>query len=168
VETGKGADALDRRPQLAAALAKARKAKAPVVVAKLCRLSREVAFISGLMAFAGAVHRGGAWGGRGPFILHIYAALAEKERVLIADRTRAALARKKARGSPPCRRCPPVRPQPQDRMARGPRKRPLAAPKTAAGERSRAGHTKEGRTMTPRSSRRIWRTPARSAAQGGS
>src|SRR5207244_3187867 len=35
VETGKGADALDRRPKLAAALAAARKTKAPVVVAKL-------------------------------------------------------------------------------------------------------------------------------------
>jgi len=43
IATGTGADALDRRPQLAAALAKARKAKAPVVVAKLCRLSRDVA-----------------------------------------------------------------------------------------------------------------------------
>ena len=51
VETGKGADALDRRPQLAAALEAARKAKCPVVVAKLDRLSRDVAFISGLMAF---------------------------------------------------------------------------------------------------------------------
>ena len=50
VETGKGADALDRRPKLAEALAKARKSKAAVVVAKLCRLSRDVAFISGLMA----------------------------------------------------------------------------------------------------------------------
>ena len=50
IEIGKGADALDRRPQLAAALAAARKAKSPVVVAKLCRLSRDVAFISGLMA----------------------------------------------------------------------------------------------------------------------
>ena len=50
VETGKGNDALDRRPRLAEALAKARKAKAPVVVAKLCRLSRDVAFISGLMS----------------------------------------------------------------------------------------------------------------------
>jgi DNA invertase Pin-like site-specific DNA recombinase len=48
VETGKGADAIDRRPKLSAALAQARKAKAPVVVAKLCRLSRDVAFISGL------------------------------------------------------------------------------------------------------------------------
>ncbi|WP_352548306.1 recombinase family protein [Mesorhizobium australicum] len=41
VETGKGSDALDRRPQLAAALALARQAKCPVIVAKLDRLSRE-------------------------------------------------------------------------------------------------------------------------------
>jgi DNA invertase Pin-like site-specific DNA recombinase len=50
VSTGKGADALERRPVLAAALAQARKAKAAVVVGKLCRLSRDVAFISGMMA----------------------------------------------------------------------------------------------------------------------
>ncbi|WP_353806894.1 recombinase family protein [Mesorhizobium sp.] len=49
VETGKGADALDRRPQLTATLAQARQAKCPVVVAKLDRLSRDVAFIAGLM-----------------------------------------------------------------------------------------------------------------------
>src|SRR5436190_14972657 len=49
VETGKGHDALARRPQLAAALAHARKLKAPVVVAKLDRLGRDVHFISGLM-----------------------------------------------------------------------------------------------------------------------
>ena len=49
-ETGKGSDALDRRPRLGEALAKAKRSKAPVVVAKLCRLSRDVAFISGLMA----------------------------------------------------------------------------------------------------------------------
>src|SRR6516162_2815928 len=50
VETGKGSDALNRRPQLAHALADARKRKCPVVVAKLDRLSRDVHFISGLMA----------------------------------------------------------------------------------------------------------------------
>src|SRR5260221_8442731 len=49
VETGKGADALDRRPQLAAALKLAKSRKAPIVVAKLDRLSRDVHFISGLM-----------------------------------------------------------------------------------------------------------------------
>ena len=50
VETGKGSDALDRRPQLAAALARAKRLKGPVIVAKLDRLSRDVHFISGLMA----------------------------------------------------------------------------------------------------------------------
>ena len=57
VETGKGADALDKRPQLAAALKTAKKLKAPIVVAKLDRLSRDVHFISGLMSAARAVHR---------------------------------------------------------------------------------------------------------------
>jgi DNA invertase Pin-like site-specific DNA recombinase len=50
VETGKGADALDLRPQLRAALDRARKLRYPIVVAKLDRLSRDVAFIAGLMA----------------------------------------------------------------------------------------------------------------------
>jgi len=45
VETGKGSDALDRRPLLAAALADARRAGIPIMVAKLDRLSRDVAFM---------------------------------------------------------------------------------------------------------------------------
>jgi hypothetical protein len=49
-ESGKGADALERCPQLAAALAAAKSSKCNVVVAKLDRLSRDVAFVSGLMA----------------------------------------------------------------------------------------------------------------------
>jgi len=49
VETGKGADALDKRPQLAGALRKAKQIKAPIVVSKLDRLSRDVHFISGLI-----------------------------------------------------------------------------------------------------------------------
>jgi DNA invertase Pin-like site-specific DNA recombinase len=92
-------DALDRRPKLAEALAKARKAKAPVVVAKLCRLSRDVAFISGLMAQRVPFIVAELGADADPFMLHIYAALAEKERALIADRTRAALAQKKAHGA---------------------------------------------------------------------
>ena len=43
-------DELLRRPQLRAALDAARQARCPVVVAKLDRLSRDVAFISSLMA----------------------------------------------------------------------------------------------------------------------
>ena len=99
VETGKGADAIDRRPQLAAALAAARKVKAPVVVAKLCRLSRDVAFISGLMAQRVSFIVAELGADADPFMIHVYAALAEKERAMIADRTRAALAAKKAQGA---------------------------------------------------------------------
>src|SRR6476659_1352558 len=50
IETGKGADALDRRSELKAALKAAKKAKASIAVARLDRLSRDVAFISGLMS----------------------------------------------------------------------------------------------------------------------
>jgi DNA invertase Pin-like site-specific DNA recombinase len=96
-ESGKGADALDRRPQLAAALALARQRKCHVVVAKLDRLSRDVAFISGLMAQR--VPFIVAELGADPFMLHLYAALAEKERRLISDRTKAALAQRKAQGA---------------------------------------------------------------------
>ena len=49
-ETGKGSDALDRRPQLKAAMKAAKQHKASVCVARLDRLSRDVHFISGLMA----------------------------------------------------------------------------------------------------------------------
>ena len=98
-ETGKGADALDRRPQLAAALAAARSKKCPVLVSKLDRLSRDVAFIAGLMAQRVPFIVAELGADADPFMLHLYAALAEKERRLIAERTRAALAVKKAAGA---------------------------------------------------------------------
>jgi DNA invertase Pin-like site-specific DNA recombinase len=98
VETGKGADALDRRPQLAAALGEARRRRCPVVVAKLDRLSRDVHFISGLMAERMQFIVAELGADVDPFILHLFAALAEKERAMIAARTRDALSRAKARG----------------------------------------------------------------------
>src|SRR5437016_4841671 len=98
VETGKGSDALDRRPQLKAALAAARKLKCPVAVAKLDRLSRDVHFISGLMAHRVPFVVAELGADIDPFVLHLFAALAEKERVLISSRTRQALAAAKARG----------------------------------------------------------------------
>jgi DNA invertase Pin-like site-specific DNA recombinase len=49
VETGKGADALDKRPQLKAALAECRRQGATLIIAKLDRLARNVHFVSGLM-----------------------------------------------------------------------------------------------------------------------
>jgi DNA invertase Pin-like site-specific DNA recombinase len=88
-ETGKGFDALDRRPQLAVALAAARAAKCSVVVAKLDRLSRDVAFVSGLMAQRVPFVVAELGADADPFMLHLYAALAEKERRLIAERTKA-------------------------------------------------------------------------------
>ena len=100
VETGKGADALDKRPQLAAALAEARQHKCPVAVAKLDRLSRDVHFISGLMAQKVPFVVTDLGADVDPFLLHLYAALAEKERALISERTRAALAQRRARGLP--------------------------------------------------------------------
>jgi DNA invertase Pin-like site-specific DNA recombinase len=99
VETGKGTDALERRPQLNAALAQARKSKQAVCVAKLDRLSRDVAFIAGLMAQRVPFIVAELGADVDPFVLHLFAALAEKERTLIAERTRAALARKKAAGA---------------------------------------------------------------------
>ena len=98
IETGKGADALDRRPQLAAALAEARRRRCPIAVAKLDRLSRDVHFISGLMAERVPFVVAELGADVDPFILHLFAALAEKERAMIATRTRDALSRAKARG----------------------------------------------------------------------
>jgi DNA invertase Pin-like site-specific DNA recombinase len=98
VETGKGSDALDRRPQLSAALKAARKHKAPILVAKLDRLSRDVHFISGLMSHKTPFIVAELGADADPFMLHIYAAHAEKERRAISQRTRDALAAKKAQG----------------------------------------------------------------------
>src|SRR4051795_5100964 len=99
VETGKGADALERRPQLAAALARAKRQKGPVIVAKLDRLSRDVHFISGLMAQRVPFIVAELGAGADPFMLHLYAAFAEQERAMISRRTREALAEKKAAGA---------------------------------------------------------------------
>ena len=98
VETGKGADALSKRPQLAAALAEAKRNGCPVIVAKLCRLSRDVAFISGLMAKRVPFIVAELGADVSPFMLHIYAAVAEQERAMISQRTKDALAAVKARG----------------------------------------------------------------------
>jgi DNA invertase Pin-like site-specific DNA recombinase len=93
IESGRKID----RPQLAAALDLAAKRRAVLVIARLDRLARNVAFIAGLMD------------SRVEFVacdmpqasrltLHILAAVAEHERELISQRTKAALAAAKARG----------------------------------------------------------------------
>nr|WP_315457611.1 recombinase family protein [uncultured Sphingorhabdus sp.] len=98
VETGKGANALSKRPELLAALTEAKKQKAKLVLAKLDRLARNVHFVSGLMetgvdfAVADMPHAD-------RFQLHLFAALAEKEGEIISQRTKSALAAAKARGT---------------------------------------------------------------------
>jgi DNA invertase Pin-like site-specific DNA recombinase len=100
VETGKGCDALERRPELAKALRAAKKARCPVIVAKLDRLSRDVAFIATLMVQKVPFIVAALGIDADPFMLHIYAAIAEKERAMISLGTREALAAKKDRGEP--------------------------------------------------------------------
>ena len=97
VETGKGFDALDRRPQLRAALQDADKLKCSVVVAKLDRLSRNVAFIASLME-KHVPFLVVSLPEAKPFMLHVYAAIAKEERRMIAQRTKDALAAAKRRG----------------------------------------------------------------------
>ena len=97
VETGKGANALDRRPELQAPLGFARKHKATLIIAKLDRLARNVAFISELMeAKVDFIAVDNPHATR--LTLHILAAVAEHERDMISQRTKAALAVAKARG----------------------------------------------------------------------
>jgi DNA invertase Pin-like site-specific DNA recombinase len=95
VESGRGKAA--KRPQLAKALAAAKRHKATLVIAKLDRLARNVHFISGLMEtkvpFVAADRPAAS-----PFELHIYAAMSEEEGRVIAARTKAALAAAKRRG----------------------------------------------------------------------
>jgi len=69
-----------------------------VQLAKLDRLSRDVHFVSGLMAQRVPFLVAELGPDVDPFILHLFAALAEKERAMISTRTRAALAAAKARG----------------------------------------------------------------------
>jgi DNA invertase Pin-like site-specific DNA recombinase len=93
VESGKKSD----RPELARAIDACRKHKARLVIAKLDRLSRNLAFVATLMdsgvEFV-AVDNPHA----NKLTIHILAAVAEHEREAISERTKAALAAAKARG----------------------------------------------------------------------
>ena len=91
-DVGSGKLGLEGRPGLSAALAKAARLKCPVIVSKLDRLSREVAFISGLMARGVPFIVAELGADVDPFVLHLFAALGQKERQLISQRTKDALA----------------------------------------------------------------------------
>lgn len=94
VESGGRAD----RPQLALALGHARDLGEVLVVAKLDRLSRNVAFLSALLD-SGAEVAFADMPEADRFTVHILAAVAEKERAAASERTRAALAAAKAKGT---------------------------------------------------------------------
>lgn len=94
VESGKRSD----RPELAKALEATRKAKGKLVIAKLDRLARNVAFISTMMD-AGVDFVACDQPHASRLTLHILAAVAEDEARRISERTKAALAAAKARGT---------------------------------------------------------------------
>ena len=93
VESGRRND----RPQLAAALEACRKRRAVLVIAKLDRLARNVAFVSGLME-SGVEFVAADMPTVNRLTVHILAAVAEEEARMISARTKAALAAAKARG----------------------------------------------------------------------
>src|SRR5262245_12543942 len=93
VESGKRSD----RPQLAAAIAAAKKAKAILIIAKLDRLARNVHFISGMME-SGVDFVAADNPHANKLMMHLLAAFAEHEREQISQRTKDALAAAKARG----------------------------------------------------------------------
>ena len=93
IESGKRSD----RPQLARALAEAKRIGAVLLIAKLDRLARNVAFIANLLE-SGVEIAAADMPEANRFLLHIMAAVAEYEAQAISDRTRAALAAAKARG----------------------------------------------------------------------
>lgn len=93
VESGRKA----MRPELTAALAACRLHRATLVIAKLDRLARNVAFIANLME-AGVEFVACDMPHANRLTLHLLAAIAEHEREMISQRTKAALAAAKARG----------------------------------------------------------------------
>jgi DNA invertase Pin-like site-specific DNA recombinase len=94
IESGRRND----RPQLAAALAACKKHKAALLIAKLDRLARNVFFISGLME-SGVEFIAVDMPEANRLTIHILAAVAEHEREMISQRTKAALHAAKARGT---------------------------------------------------------------------
>lgn len=97
VETGKGANALAKRPQLAAALALCKKTGAKLLIAKLDRLARNVHFVSGLME-SKVKFVACDMPEANDLTIHVMAAFAEHEAKRISQRTKEGLAAAKARG----------------------------------------------------------------------
>lgn len=97
VETGKGSNALDKRPKLCAALALCKKANATLLIAKLDRLARNVHFVTGLIE-SGVEFVAADMPQANKVMIQMHAVMAEWERDQISVRTKVALAAAKARG----------------------------------------------------------------------
>ncbi len=97
VETGKGSNALDRRPELRAALALCKKRGATLIIAKLDRLARNVHFVSGLIE-TGVDFIAADMPQANKVMIQMHAVMSEWERDQISKRTKDALAAAKARG----------------------------------------------------------------------
>lgn len=93
VESGRN----DQRSELAKAMVAAKKAGAALLIARLDRFSRRVSFIATMME-KGVPLVVAEMPNATDFQLHIFAALAQEERRLISERTKAALAQAKQRG----------------------------------------------------------------------
>ncbi|EUC21469.1 recombinase family protein [Paraburkholderia hospita] len=97
VETGKGANPLDKRPELRAALALCKKHGATLVIAKLDRLARNVHFVSGLLE-TGCDFVAADMPQANKVMIQMHAVMSEWERDQISKRTKDALAAAKVRG----------------------------------------------------------------------
>ena len=97
VETGKGSNALEKRPQLRLALETCKKTGATLLIAKLDRLARNVHFVSGLLE-TGVDFVAADMPNANKVMIQMYAVMSEWERDQISERTKAALAAAKARG----------------------------------------------------------------------
>lgn len=93
IESGRKND----RQQLAAAMKMCRMTNSTLLIAKLDRLARNVAFISALME-SGIDFTAVDFPEANRLTVHILAAVAEHEAMMISERTKAALAARKARG----------------------------------------------------------------------
>ncbi|MDQ0473127.1 recombinase family protein [Labrys wisconsinensis] len=101
VDAGRGGEAIEHRPHLAAAMASARVARCPILVSRLDRLSGDVAVISGLMAQEIPFVIAEAGVEALPFMMRLYDELPPKARTLISERTKAALAAPRLDGRRP-------------------------------------------------------------------
>lgn len=97
IETGKGSNALEKRPQLRLALERCRKTGATLLIAKLDRLARNVHFVSGLIE-TGMDFVAADMSHANKVMIQMHAVMSEWERDQISERTKAALAAAKARG----------------------------------------------------------------------